>query len=280
MNSDIYRQAQDAFDQIASVYDSTLSVNPIMQRMRETNLSVLKRAFNHPGTLLEIGCGTGDEAIALAKAGHQIIATDISTRMIEIARNKAGTRFPIEWYVMAAKDIGQLKQRYPGVIFNGVYASFGALNCEPDLPTFARSLAELLEPGGKFVCSMINRWCIWEVILGLLKRKPGLAFRRFRTGWQPTTLSSEGGDIELQMKYYTPKEFFSYFSPYFKLTNVQGMGIFFPPPHGTPKILLSPIVLNPLFSLERRFQQLISLANFGDHWIMTMQRVNPGGTSI
>jgi cyclopropane fatty-acyl-phospholipid synthase-like methyltransferase len=52
-----------------------------MAWMRRENVTLLEDTFPRGSRLLEIGCGTGDEALYLARRGRIVLATDISPRM-------------------------------------------------------------------------------------------------------------------------------------------------------------------------------------------------------
>jgi ubiquinone/menaquinone biosynthesis C-methylase UbiE len=58
--------------------------------LRNWEKLVTKNYFGKNGNkILDIGCGTGREAIALAKLGYKITGIDISEEEIEIAKNEA-----------------------------------------------------------------------------------------------------------------------------------------------------------------------------------------------
>lgn len=59
------------------------------QRIYEKKLQITRQYFRPDWTVLEFGCGTGSTALAHAPFVKQIMGTDISSRMIEIARGKA-----------------------------------------------------------------------------------------------------------------------------------------------------------------------------------------------
>ena len=48
-----------------------------------------RTTFQPLDRLLEIGCGTGDEALELAKRGCEVVAIDPSEEMLNLARRKA-----------------------------------------------------------------------------------------------------------------------------------------------------------------------------------------------
>src|SRR4029078_11929314 len=80
-----------AFDAIASRYDDMFSAaaNPLIAMMRERVMRAVGRAFPETVTLLEIGCGTGEDAVALLERGHRVVACDPAPTMIATARAKA-----------------------------------------------------------------------------------------------------------------------------------------------------------------------------------------------
>ena len=55
----------------------------------EKKLDITREYFRPDMEVLELGCGTGSTALAHAPYVKHILATDLSTRMIEIARDKA-----------------------------------------------------------------------------------------------------------------------------------------------------------------------------------------------
>ena len=75
-----------AFDVIAPGYDAAYGpqANRVMAWMRAENLALLEATFAVGAHLLEIGCGTGEEAIHLAGHGRTVLATDISPARVAI----------------------------------------------------------------------------------------------------------------------------------------------------------------------------------------------------
>ena len=79
-----------AFDAIASQYDDRFSAaaNPLIAMMRARVFRAVDRHFPAPATLLEIGCGTGEDALTLIGRGHRVVACDPAPAMIATARAK------------------------------------------------------------------------------------------------------------------------------------------------------------------------------------------------
>ena len=59
------------------------------QAVYERKLEITRNLLEPTSAILELGCGTGSTAIAIAAYTGRILATDVSARMIAIARGKA-----------------------------------------------------------------------------------------------------------------------------------------------------------------------------------------------
>jgi ubiquinone/menaquinone biosynthesis C-methylase UbiE len=126
---------------------------------------------NHlsPGDqVLEVGCGTGTTALLLAPSVKQITASDISSRMIEIARDKAVTqevenvRFEHATLSDEALETGS---------FDAVMA-FNFLHLIEDIPGAVRRINELLKPGGLFISKTVclaEQSRLWSALLAVMK---------------------------------------------------------------------------------------------------------------
>ena len=114
-----------------------------------TKLRVTREYLRPDMEVLEFGCGTGSTALTHAPFVKRILATDISPRMIEIARGKA-----------AASHIDNVEFR-PGAIdhFSAPDGSFDAvlglsiLHLLEDRDAVLAKVHRLLKPGGLFVSS-------------------------------------------------------------------------------------------------------------------------------
>jgi SAM-dependent methyltransferase len=74
------------------------------------------------GRALEIGCGTGDDAIFLAQQGFEVTAFDLSPLAIQQAKEKAAkAEVFVEFLVADIRDLPDLGEPFPFVFDRGVY---------------------------------------------------------------------------------------------------------------------------------------------------------------
>src|SRR5205823_13066622 len=110
------------FDSAAARYDAEGARNPMMRWLRRESLRHLVKTFSAGDTVLEIGCGTGEEAIALARRGVRVVATDASPAMIEVVSRKlarlGGDQAHMETEVLPVEHLERLVARYGAQSFD------------------------------------------------------------------------------------------------------------------------------------------------------------------
>jgi ubiquinone/menaquinone biosynthesis C-methylase UbiE len=132
-------------------------------------------AIQHPGRILELGCGTGRIALPILKAGRSIVGIDRSSAMLALARRRAKrtTARGRAWFVRA--DIRDLPLRSGG--FDLVLAPYGILQSltrERDLRATLASVARVLRPGGLFGVDLVPdlpRWREYDRKVSLRGRR-------------------------------------------------------------------------------------------------------------
>jgi SAM-dependent methyltransferase len=277
MTHDYYARVAAAFDRAAGSYQGDYAANPIMAWLEEDTFEQLCRLFPPGSRLLEIGCGTGEMALRLAGAGREVVATDISPAMIAQAQAAAAghpARSRVNWLVAPAGALGAAEgfsSLSPRAGFDGAYSNFGPLNCEPDLAGFARALAAHLPSGAAFLCSVMNRWCAWEIAWGLARLRPREAVRRLGRGWRPARMSAGPGEAAstIPVRYFSPAEFSRTLSPAFRLERCLGYPTFIPPPYLAGRWPGAP---GRLEGLERRARGWPGLRSLGDHFLLVLRR--------
>ncbi len=268
--SEYYDKVASAFDRAAAAYHADYAANPIQAWLEEESFQLLTRLLRPAGRVLEIGCGTGEMAVRLAEAGFAVVATDISSAMIAQARAYAAHSVAQERITWLAAPAGELPGRILEV-FDGAYSGFGPLNCEPDLARLAEGLAALVRPGGWLVCSVMNRWCLWEIGWGLLRLRPREAFRRLPRGWVQARMSAGPGEpaSTIPVRYYTPGSFARYFAGHFTPELIWGFPVLIPPPYLAGRF---PAAVHRLARWERRWRACPGLRSLGDHFLLVLRR--------
>ncbi len=259
-----------AFDAIADQYDSSFTHTPIGRELRQIVWRSLSDTFQ-PGTRVwELNCGTGEDAVWMAKREIHVLASDGSPAMLEIASRKAAAYHLSDRIEFLLYDFANPAADWPDAQFDGVLSNFGGLNCIPDLRPLATVLARCIKPGGRLVIVVMGRWCAWEILWHLLHLQPRRAFRRLaRTG-------AEGciGGHNIRVWYPAAKAFRGAFAPEFKIRRIIGLGVFLPPSY------LHPVLAgrSGLFRLLCRFEQSrASIPPFrilGDHILYDFERTS------
>src|SRR5580698_1461696 len=83
------RDTREAFDSVAADYDGPRGNNELIQEMRGEVWRWLDATFSRGSRLIDLGCGTGLDAVRMARLGHFVTATDWSPQMVSRTRDRA-----------------------------------------------------------------------------------------------------------------------------------------------------------------------------------------------
>jgi cyclopropane fatty-acyl-phospholipid synthase-like methyltransferase len=98
------------------------------------------------GSILDSGCGTGDNALFFASRGHQVTGIDFLAEPIQRAMAKAAERgVTATFLVMDALALKQLPEVFDSVIDSGLFHVFSDENRR----RYVEGLASVLKPGGR-----------------------------------------------------------------------------------------------------------------------------------
>ncbi len=97
------------------------------------------------GDVLDVGCGTGENALYLAGLGRRVVGVDASPAAVEAARAKAAARsLAVPFLVADALDLAAIRRRFETALDCGLFHVFA-----PEARrAYAHSLCEVLSPGG------------------------------------------------------------------------------------------------------------------------------------
>jgi len=257
---------QRAFDSVAGDYDGPRGNNELIQRMRANLWDAVQREVPVGSRLLDLGCGTGLDAVEFARRGYGVLATDWSPQMVERTRSRATLSGLAGRIATAHLGVQQL-DRLSGE-FDGIYSNFGPLNCAPDLHSVATECARLLRPGGKLLFSVIGRVCPWELAHYTLRGR----FRRAAVRWAREPMAVGMNRHTIWTRYYLPREFHRAFAAQFTLSSHRALGLFLPPPYLVAFYRRHPRWCERLGRLDDRLGHWPLLRDMGDHFLIVMQR--------
>ncbi|MEO8372081.1 MAG: methyltransferase domain-containing protein, partial [Candidatus Solibacter sp.] len=236
------------FDRMAADYDAQWTATPVGRAQRDQVWRVLDAMFPSGSRVLDVGCGTGEDALHLMARGVDVLAVDASQAMVAIAQSQG-----VATEVRRAEDLVELAGTFDGAISN-----FGALNCVADLPSVARELGRVVRPGGRVAICLIGRCCLWESLYFGLRMQFRKAFRRRRA-------SSYRG---MTVYYPTVAEVRAAFAEGFELGEWRGVGLLVPPSY----VKLPSGVVRALAACDRVLAGLPLLRAMADHRLFVLVR--------
>jgi len=99
--------------------------------------------------LLHLQCNSGQDTLSLVARGAIATGVDISDEAIAFAqRLSADSSLPAKF---ERADVYDWLEAAPRGAYDRVFSSYGVLGWLSDLPTWARGIAQVLAPGGRFV---------------------------------------------------------------------------------------------------------------------------------
>ncbi|HXQ29599.1 MAG TPA: methyltransferase domain-containing protein [Gemmatimonadales bacterium] len=255
-----------AFDQLAPAYDARFTASDLGQILRRRVRRWLDQAFAPGQFVLELNCGTGEDALYLARRGVRVLATDASAEMLAVAASKiAGTTLSnaITRRQVALENLDELRQGYAGA-FDGALSNFGGLNCVADLGALGQSLAALLAPGARAVLCVMGPIVPWEWAWFLAHGAVRTAFRRLAPDGVPWR--------DLVVRYPSIGDTRRGFAPHFRVRRAGGLGVFVPPTYAEPWAQRHPRLVEWLDRCERRVEQWPVVPWLGDHYLLELER--------
>lgn len=208
-----------------------------------------------PGArILDLGCGTGEDALWLAGQGYAVDAIDESAKMIEAAQAKAERQGGnVRFSCRKIESVGQ-----EGETFDAVISNFGALNCVP-LATWARILPRLAVGGRAF--------------LVLMTKTPFPEW--LRRGFQSGTLRRGGevrvGTAMVRVHYHPARVVREAIADAFRV-RVEALGCLVPGPGYQGFAERHPLALGLLAMGEAALRRVPFFRHHGDHTLYELTR--------
>lgn len=135
-----------------AVYEPLL---PPERTAREVDDMVHLLALPDGAAILDLACGYGRHAIALAQRGYRVTGQDLSAVMLRRAAADADARgVHVRWVQRDMRDI-PFTREFDAVI--SVFTSFGYLESDADDQRVLIQVREALKSGGQFLLDTISR---------------------------------------------------------------------------------------------------------------------------
>ena len=226
--------------------------------MRQTVWDAAERILPAGARLLDLGCGTGEDAIHFAQRGMNVTAIDIAPEMIEALVLKARAAEVSDRIDARVSDMGSLELH--GKRFDAVFSNFGAMNCIGDLELLRALASNALRPGGHLVLVLMGRFYPLETLAFLMKGDVRRIFRRFGAARSATV---EGQAFPVW--YYSPRDLRRGFGREFALSRILGLRALLPAPG--LEHLEGRVPFGLLGSLDAALARFPLTASFADHYL-------------
>ncbi|MCO6449739.1 MAG: methyltransferase domain-containing protein [Caldilineales bacterium] len=269
------QQDSAAFDAFAEGYDADFSDRILGRMLRRRVWDALAKVVRPGEHVLELNCGTGEDAVWLAQQGLRVTATDGSPEMLAVAAEKVRRAGLDDKVGFKSLDIGHWildieqdpnpQSPIPNPLFDGALSNFGGLNVLSDWRPLAENLAAVLKPGGWAVLVPMGPVCPWEMLWHLAHGDASTASRRFR---QPA--HARIGDATIPIWYPSARRLRADFAPWFEHIRTESLGLWLPPSYLAHLVERHPRLFARLDRLERRTARLTR--GWGDHYIMLFSR--------
>ncbi len=141
-------------DHIARDYDEYFAYN----RLFEFDEEVLNRYFREPGTVVDLGCGTGRALVPLARRGFHGIGVDLSLEMLQVVGEKVDEEsLPID---RLRANMVELDCLADGIADYSVclFSTLGMIRGRENRARALGHVRRILKPGGIFIVHIHNFW--------------------------------------------------------------------------------------------------------------------------
>ncbi|MCX9085770.1 MAG: class I SAM-dependent methyltransferase [Candidatus Methanoperedens sp.] len=177
------------YEDLAGDYDQRFN-NLRLNYMRSVEKMVILGSLK-PGMILDIGCGTGEQSLFLAKKGYQVVGVDISREMLLKAKKSAkeGNIKENLSLVLACAEALPFRDRS----FEGLISIFGVFNHIPHVHNAFQETFRVLKSDATAIFTVVNRWNLTWWIYALL---------RFKFNWLIASMRSKEYTVNGLWTYY------------------------------------------------------------------------------
>ena len=253
------------FDKAATAYDATFTNSIIGQLQRKRVYHWLEKInfFERTQSVFELNCGTGFDAHYFNQKGLKVRATDISEKMIEVAKSTRSAE--IEFMPLDVKDIEKVT-----IDEDAVFSNFGGLNCIPesDLIKLQQSLATKLKTGDMVIWVIMPKFSLMESLYFFFKFQWKKIFRRHTS--DAVIVNVDGSKVPTY--FHSPRTLKKILNPNFNVKLTKPVALFLPPSYLESFIKNKPTLTRLLNRLESVFGRFSLLSGWADHFIIVAEK--------
>jgi ubiquinone/menaquinone biosynthesis C-methylase UbiE len=255
----------DPFSEVASQYDSSFSDKPFVRSLRQRVQDEMLEHYPRNASILELGCGTGIDAVFLAEHGYQVVASDPAMGMLDMTSDRIRTSGQqVSVLQMRAEHLSGIRD----ASFEGILSNFGALNCVQNLETVLNASHRILRDNGVFILTLINRFSIVETLAYLRHGKTKEAFRR----WHRSGVSVPVGTGNILTWYHSLSSIKKMIKGKFTIQKVLGLNILTPTPSFEDAYDRHPRLVRIAGRMERMVDTMPIVSTLGDHYVLVLER--------
>jgi len=255
----------EAFSRTAEKYDAFADDHPNQTRMRNKVYAHVQQFVPSGSRILELNCGTGTDAVELARRGYRVHATDIAPGMLARLQNKVLQKDlggQISFQQCSFTELDQVR----GAPFDAVFSNLGGLNCIPDLSPVISQLPGVLLPNGLVTWVLMPPVCLWEMA-EIFRGHPRLALRRFSQ--EGTRAHLEG--LYFTVYYFTPQKVMKWFGDEYDCLAIEGLSVITPTAESKNFAKRHTRIYRTLSWLDDRLASRSPWHGWGDFFIITMR---------
>ena len=252
------------FSKISSQYEGFNTTNGLVNWMRKRVRTHLLKELSPNAKILEINCGTGIDAVFLAKKNYQVLATDIAEGMLKLVKQKIENENLASNLLCKKLSFTELNTLKPQK-FNHIFSNFGGLNCssKKELQTVFNSFNNLLLPNGKITLVIMPKICLWEFLRVFKGKKT--AFRRLQKNGVTANIESEN----VQTYYYSSKSLKKMLQDNFTDFKIENICFFAPTGNRDDFPVKHPKLFHFLAKFDTISNKIPFLQGYGDYFILT-----------
>ncbi|MDH4093051.1 MAG: methyltransferase domain-containing protein [Cyclobacteriaceae bacterium] len=259
------------FDHIATSMDTVFAPSVIGQLHRKRVWRYMEEITPQLNgmDILELNCGSGEDAALFGHKGFNILATDVSEEMLKVTAQKEN-RFSMLGKVSSQYlDPDSFDETVFDKKFDLIFSNFGGLNSidKPSLQVLLSKIPSILTPGGRFIGVAMSRFCMWETVYLLLKFRFKKAFQRVIC----KAFVQDGQGTPLTTWLYNPSQIEKWSGTKFNLIRKIPIGFALPPAHLEKNFIKRKRLLLRLHQWSKTVERLSFLSGMADYYLIDLQ---------